>query len=337
MKKSLLYIGNRLAANGSPATTIDTLGPLLEAEGFRVRYASSQKNKIVRMLDMLCSVLLYGKRSDFVLIDTYSTLNFWYAFAVAKTCAMRNIKYIPILHGGGLPDRLNTSPKACRQLFGNAYSNVAPSSFIHKAFAERGYNRITYIPNTLPLSEYPFKLRQNFGPRLLWVRSFAAIYNPLLAILVLKQLVEKYPDAKLCMVGPDKDGSLEACKRYAHEHQLPVEFTGLLPKKEWHALSEDFDLFINTSRYDNLPVSVLEAMALGLPVISTDVGGMPYLLDDQKNARLVGNDDVEAFVSAVQKLMERPDMTQKLALSGRQKVEGFDWKHGKYSWVNLLS
>ncbi len=78
--KTLLYIGNKLESKGKSASTIDTLGPLLEAEGYKIRYASSRINIFGRFLSMIYATLRYAKQSDFVLIDTYSTLNFYYAF-----------------------------------------------------------------------------------------------------------------------------------------------------------------------------------------------------------------------------------------------------------------
>ena len=80
------------------------------------------------------------------------------------------------------------------------------------------------------------------------------------------------------MVGPDKDGSLEKTKQYAKEKGVlhRVRFTGGLSKTEWIELSKDYNIFINTTNVDNTPVSVMEAMALGFPVISTNVGGVPF-------------------------------------------------------------
>ena len=85
-------------------------------------------------------------------------------------------------------------------------------------------------------------------------------------------------DATLAMIGPDVDGSLTKVKDLARKKNLDVNFTGKLSKPEWINYSKDFNVFINTTNFDNTPVSVIEAMALGLPVVSTNVGGMPFLI-----------------------------------------------------------
>ena len=76
----LLYLGNRLSKHGFNKTTIETLGLHLEQEGFGVYYASNKKSFPFRMLDMMWSVVLYRKQVSYILIDTYSTKAFWYAF-----------------------------------------------------------------------------------------------------------------------------------------------------------------------------------------------------------------------------------------------------------------
>src|SRR6187431_1515693 len=97
--KQVLYIGNKLSKHGITPTTIEILGPLLEKEGYIISYSSAQKNKFLRITAMLWSVFWHQK-SDYVLIDTYSTSNFWYAFATSQLCRILKLKYIPILHGG---------------------------------------------------------------------------------------------------------------------------------------------------------------------------------------------------------------------------------------------
>ena len=118
----------------------------------------------------------------------------------------------------------------------------------------------------------------------MWLRSFHEIYNPKMAIEVLKILNDYYNDVKLTMVGPDKDGSLKKCLRLSKKYKLnqKVEFLGYLRKMEWIKIARDHDIFINTSTIDNMPVSILEMMALGLPIISTNVGGIPFILENIK-------------------------------------------------------
>lgn len=335
--KTLLYIGNKLSKHGYTPTSIETLGLFLEKEGYKMYYASEKENQLLRFLDMGWSLLKNFKKLDYVIIDTYSTSSFWYALMVSQLCRMLGVKYIPILRGGNLPHRLDQSPGLSKMLFNHAYKNIAPSGYLMHAFEQRNNPNLLFIPNTIELSNYPYlPSRAVASPKLLWVRSFASLYNPKMAVDVLKQLQQTYPDAALCMVGPDKDGSLEETRIYAQQQQVSVTFTGRLSKEEWIALSKDYNIFINTTSFDNTPVSVIEAICLGLPVITTNVGGIPFLLEDRKTALLVEDNAAHQMTQAVKELIENPDFRQQIVTNGRAYVESFDWEVVKEMWSEVL-
>ena len=334
--QELIYIGNKLATAGATISTIDSLGSQLELEGYTVYMASSKQNKLLRLLDMMWAVLRYRRKVSCVLIDTYSTQNFFYAVSVANLCRLLKMPYIPILHGGNLPERLRRNKRLSWKLFNGAKINVSPSAYLMEEFKKEGYNNIIEIPNNIVLENYPFRLRPEPKPKLLWVRSFAEIYNPDLALEVVKLLLKSDYKASLCMVGPDKDGSLERCKKIAAEASLPIKFTGRLSKSEWIDLSEEYDIFINTTNFDNTPVSVIEAMALGLPVVTTNVGGIPYLLENKRDALLVKPNDADAICESVISLIEDPKTAVYLVRNARKKVEKFDWEEVKHLWFRIL-
>lgn len=334
--KNLLYIGNKLSGKGVNVTTIETLGKSLTREGYVVFYASDKRNPLLRMADMVWKTISLRNQADFVLIDTYSTSGFWFAFVISQLCRILKLRYIPILHGGNLPTRLQNNPKLCKMVFENAYRNVAPSHYLLEAFRKYSFTNLVFIPNTIDITQYPYFERKQWVPKLLWVRAFDEIYNPKMAVDVLYTLQKKFPNAQLCMVGPDRDGGMERCKAYAAEKKVAVRFTGRLPKKEWVALAAEYDLFINTTHFDNTPVSVMEAMALGLPVVTTNVGGIPFLLKEGEDALLVNDSDVEGMVNAVCTLIENPVMTQRIVLNARKKAVSWDWEVVKGQWGDLF-
>lgn len=332
----LLYLGNQLSKHGYNKTTIETLGIQLEQEGFTLFYSSDKKSFALRLLDMVQAVFQYKNQVSYILIDTYSTKAFWYAFVCSQFARFFKIKYIPILHGGNLPNRLNKNPKLCRMVFANAFKNVAPSGYLKKAFEKEGFTNVIHIPNSIEIEKYQFKNRNELSPKLLWVRAFASIYNPEMAVKVLQQLQEKYPNATLTMVGPDKDGSLQTTKDFAESIGVSVNFTGQLAKEDWWKLASDHDIFINTTHFDNTPISIMEAMALGLPVVSTNVGGIPYLLTDEKNALLVKDNDDIAMTKSILNLLENKEKSNLIITSGKNLIEQMDWNVVKNSWLSLL-
>ncbi len=333
----LLYLGNILSKHGFTQTTIEVLGPQLEAEGFDIIYASNKRNVVFRMLHMLFVLIKNINKVDGVIIDTYSSFAFWYAYASGVICKMFKVPYYPILHGGSLPDRLKSGKRVCKQLFGNSKVNISPSNYLKHFFELEGFKVVT-IGNNIDLSSYKLKKRTSFSPRLLWVRSFSVIYNPLLAIRVVEKLKKTYPKVELCMIGPVKDESYQGCVDLAKELGVEenVVFTGKMSKQQWHKKSEEYDIFINTTNFDNTPVSVIEALALGLPVVSTNVGGLPYMLENDVNAILVNPDDVDAMCNAILSIINDFEKTQQICDNGYELVRQLDWDVIKEKWKKLF-
>ncbi|PRX46284.1 Glycosyltransferase involved in cell wall bisynthesis [Salegentibacter salegens] len=310
---------------------------MLRKEGYKVKTASTRSNKALRLIEMLGLIVRYHKTTDIVLIDTYGAMNFYYAYLVAKTCQAYNVDYIPILHGGNLPERLSATKKYSQSLFGKAKINIAPSKFLYDIFKAEGFHNTKIIPNAIQMENYPFKKRENFQPKLLWVRRFQKRYNPVMALEVLLLLKKDYPNAKLCMVGPDKDGTMKTCKKFAVNHGLNIEFPGKLKKKAWAKLSKDYDFFINTTNIDNTPISVIEAMSLGLAVVSTNVGGMPMLINNNSDGVLVPVNDAKTMAAEITKLIEDPGKARTLTENARNKVEDFAWEKVKTDWNRVLN
>jgi glycosyltransferase involved in cell wall biosynthesis len=332
----ILYIGNKLSKYGKTLTTVETLGKQLE-EYYDIVTVSDKSNKALRMLDVAWSIVK-NRGVDYVLIDTYSSSNFYVAAVAASLCRLYKIKYIPILHGGNLPQRIEQWPKVSKRIFDNSYINVSPSGYLNYEFKHHGYENVVTIPNNIFMKDYTFKERNTFLPRLLWVRSFDKTYNCEMAVEVLRLLVEKFPDAELCMVGPDKDGSMQTVKDLAAQYGLTgrLKITGKMSKPDWHKLSEKYDIFISTTNFDNTPVSVIEAMALGLPVVSTNVGGVPYLIDDGKDGLLCEKGNAEDMAEKILQLISSPEKSKDICINARRKVESFDWEVVKEQWKELL-
>lgn len=334
----ILYIGNKLSKHGFTPSNIETLGIQLSLY-FDIITISDKRNKIYRMIDMIISIIKYHNSISKVLIDTYSTSNFYYAVVASFLCHLFKIPYIPILHGGNLPERLDRSKKLSLFLFEHSFINISPSGYLKAEFEKRGYMNVMLIPNNIEIADYHYKKRTSVRPRLLWVRAFAFLYNPMMAIHVLKRLKDKYPDACLCMIGQDKDGAMKKCKILAKELGMmdKVQFTGKLSKEEWRKVSEQYDIFINTTNVDNTPVSVIEAMALGLPVVSTNVGGIPYLLENGKDSILVNAGDEQKMIEKIEYLISHSDEVQQFVECARNKAKSFDWEVVKESWIKILS
>jgi glycosyltransferase involved in cell wall biosynthesis len=196
------------------------------------------------------------------------------------------------------------------------------------------------LPNPLDISRYKFRQRRQVGSTLVWLRAFHTIYNPSLAANVVARLTESGDDTRLIMIGPDKkDGSRERFDALAVKLGVTgsVSVVGSVSKSAVPDWLQRGDVFVNTARVDNTPVSVMEAMATGLCIVSTDVGGIPYLLQHEQDALLVPSDDPAAMAAAVRRLQAEPGLAARLSANARAKAETFDWSQVLPQWERILS
>lgn len=334
--KNILYIGNKLSKHGFSVTSIETLGELLEKNNYKVFYASEKLNPIYRLLDMIFKTIKYRNKIEFVIIDTYSTSNFYYAFIISQLCRLLKLKYIPCLRGGNLINRIESSKVLCNLIFKNSYINIAPSKYFFEYFNSKGL-KVKLIPNFIQIDNYPFLERENPQSRILWVRSLQDIYNPKMAIDVIEILTQEFSEATLCMVGQEKNVTIKELKAYATNKNIKVEFTGKLSKSEWVNLSKKYDVFINTTNFDNTPISVIEAMALGLAVVSTNAGGIPSLFSDKENIMLCDKGDSKKMSYLISNLIKNKTEHKRITKNARSFVENFDAKQVINLWNETIN
>lgn len=337
MSKTILYLGNNLKSKNNYHNAYDTLTFNLESSGYVLINVSDKSNQLLRLFDMLFNVYKYRKEIDYVLIDTFSTLAFYFSFLNAMLARKLKISYVLILHGGNLPNRLKKSPRMSRRLFSNSFKNIAPSHYLKYEFEKSGYE-VDYIPNTIDIKKYKYKKRNSISPKILYVRALAKIYNPQLLLKAFHKILEIYPDAELCMVGPDRDNIKEELEDFIVSYGMTeqVKLTGALTRKQWHKLSERYDLFINPTTIDNTPVSLIEVAALGLPIITTNVGGIPYLFDETEVTFFLSN-NVTELIKKIENAISNQDKIKLQADNARRKVEQFDWKIVEQKWIETLA
>jgi glycosyltransferase involved in cell wall biosynthesis len=336
--RSVIFIDRtRSSAGAYPAITWQ-LADRMAGRGWAVLKTSTKAGRAAFLADMLAT--LWKQRHSYALasIAVFSGPAFMWAEAAAELLCRLGKPFVAQLHGGGLPVFAQQWPDRVKRLLGSAAAVTAPSRYLQEAM--RPYrDDIRLLPNAIDLPAYPFRARTNPRPHLVWLRAFHAIYNPSLALKILAELVREYPESKLTMVGPDKeDGSLQAFRSTAEELHLEsrVEYAGLVGKAEVPAWLDRGDVFINTTDFDNTPVSVIEAMACGLCVVSTNVGGIPYLLEHDVDALLVPPNDATAMAAAVKRVLTEPGLAERLSLNARRKVEGFDWQVILPQWEILF-
>lgn len=335
----LLLVGNFLSGSSGTRGVCEDLAVALETAGWPVLTTSSRPSRFARLLDFLLTVWWQRHRYNVAQVDVYSGLAFVWAELVCWALRMTKKPYVLTLHGGNLPVFAQGSGKRVQRLLQSSSAVTTPSAYLFEQM--RPYRQdLVLIPNPLDLAKYPFKHRERPAPNLVWLRAFHDIYNPSLAVRVVALLAKDFPTVRLVMMGPDKgDGSRESMKDLALKLGVVdrVTCTGQVPKDEIPHRLHQGDIFLNTTRVDNTPVSVLEAMACGLCIISTNVGGIPYMLEDEYDALLVPAGDHAAMAKAVQRLLTEEGLAKRLSGNARRKVEQFDWSNILPKWERLFT
>lgn len=333
----ICIIGNMLGKNAGYITTQgQILAEKLAPEGYRVTCVSKRINRVVRLGEIIMVLLMKNKLIDLVVLEVYSGLYFYLAEIVSALCSLVRLPLILVLHGGNLPSFAETHPTRVRRVFNQAAAIVSPSDYLARAFVQAGFE-ITVIPNIVEFDHDLYRERTRAEPRLLWMRSFHPNYNPEMGVRVLAKVRAKFPDAKLTMAGKDK--GLEpavkdlALKMNVHED---IRFPGFLDQAAKAKEFSEADIFINTNRIDNMPVSVVEACSFGLPVVATSVGGIPDLLTDRSEGILVEDGNVEEMVEAVEELLSDPELAGKISRNGRRLAEKSIWTAVRPMWEQLF-
>ena len=312
------------------------------AEGRVVHTTSDQIGRARRVADTVWSVARWRGRVDVAVVLVYSGMGFAVAEATTATARAVGLPVVHWLHGGNLPAFTAAHPRRVRRLLGGGAATVAPSPYLAEAVAGLGHH-LEVIPNVVELTTAPWRLHAPAAPRLLWMRTFHPIYEPELAVRALRRLRTTHPEATLTMAGQEK-GSLAAVRRLVAELSgtdpgltEAVTFPGYVVDADKAALFEGHDVFVNTNRVDNTPVSVIEAMAAGLVVVTTDAGGLPYLVGDGSSGLVVPVGDAVALADAVARVVDEPDLAAALSRAGRDVAAGSAWSAVGPRWDEVLA
>ena len=206
---------------------------------------------------------------------------------------------------------------------------IVPSGFLEAVFGKRGFST-SIVPNIIDLSRFAAEtclaplLKADF-PHIIVTRNLEPIYDNATALRAFSIVKHAFPNAKLTMAGsgPERQALEElACTLGVAD---AVTFTGRMDNEAMGAIYQSADVMINASLADNMPISILEALASGVPVVSTDVGGVPYLVEHGKTALLVPAKDPPAMANAILALLNEPARAAQIREAGIESVRQYTW------------
>jgi glycosyltransferase involved in cell wall biosynthesis len=261
----------------------------------------------------------------------------WHLFAAPALLAarLRGTAVIVNYRGGHADSFLARAPGHVLRALQRATLRVTPSPFLLRVFARYGLEA-EVVPNIVDLTRFKPVAARDFGssPRMLVARNLEPIYDIPTAIRALVQVRQRYGDATLMVAGSGPE--LERLQALVVKLGLEgaVNFTGRVENSEMPQLYALADCVINPSTVDNMPISLLEALASGLPVVSTDAGGVPDMLSHGVSGLLVPVGDAQAMGREVCRVLEDRSLAIRLAAAGRAEAEKYAWPQVKALWLD---
>ncbi len=231
---------------------------------------------------------------------------------------------------GEAPDHLRRS-RVARRTIASVGCNIVPSRFLVEVFAGFGI-KASIIPNLVDLDRFSFRQRRPLRPRLLSTRNFDGLYNVACTLRAFRLVQDQRPDATLTLVGGGADE--RALRSLVRELRLEgVTFAGRVAPEEIPRYYADNDIYVQSPNIDNMPTSVIEAFASGLPVVSTDAGGVPAILTHDEHGLLAPLNDHEAIARHVLRLLADAELASRLTRSALATCDRCTWSAIRAQWI----
>ncbi|NOZ50195.1 MAG: glycosyltransferase family 4 protein [Chloroflexi bacterium] len=250
----------------------------------------------------------------------------WWGFmpAVVGLMAGRRRRLILSTHGGAAAAFLQRWQWLVRSVLRRYHAVLTLTPTQAAIFRQHGISA-DIVPNIVPVERFHFRLRGPLTPRILWLRQLEPRYRPHDALDVLLQVQQQAPVATLSLVGGG-DMRCEIGRRIEEESLQGVYLHGPARSHEIPTLYAEADIFLNTSAIDNLPLTLIEASASGLPIVSTDAGAIPDLISDGVNGLLAPVGDTRLLAQHIVQLLNDPARAQQLSRAARRNAERFSWR-----------
>jgi glycosyltransferase involved in cell wall biosynthesis len=296
----------------------------------RIKYVRT----LVTSIAYIASLLVRLPRFDVVHVFSAS----YFSFVLAPTPAVLISKLYgkPVLlnyHSGEAEDHLRRWPRTALPILRLADRVVVPSDYLVKVFADFGV-KAEAVFNTVDSSRFRFRERRPLKPVLLSNRNLESHYNVACTLRAFAMIQTQIAEARLIVAG---DGSE---RRYLRELSKDlqlnnVDFVGAIAPESMPALYDRADIFANASNIDNQPLSIIEAFASGLPVVTTAAGGIRDMIRDGVTGLMARCDDHAALADRVLSLLSDDELASRIASRAREECNNYSWAAVRNQWLTI--
>lgn len=296
-----------------------------------------QRIKYLRTLATVVAyfVMLAGRAWRYDIIHIFTASYYSYllsavpALLVAKAYGKRTILNY---RSGEAEDHLKGWPSAARTCRW-ADRIVVPSGFLVDVFARFGL-RAEAIFNTIEIDRFHFRERRPLRPRFVSARLLEPLYNVACALRAFALVQAHRPEAQLVIAadGSERNKLGQLARELNLQH---ASFIGKIDYQRMPGLLDASDIYLNANDLDNMPSSLIECMAAGVAVVSTNAGGIPYVVTNEQTGLLVACNDHEAMAHAAIRLLEDEELAAAISNRARREAEKYQWSAVRDEWLGL--
>lgn len=337
---------------GGMANQTQQLGELLRSEGaevtpvqvnarYRPQWIESFRGAraLFRLVPYVVRLWNIAGRVDVFHIMANSGWS-WHLFATPAVwiAKLRGVPSVINYRGGEAESFLAHSGGWVLKTLRCASALAVPSGFLEQVFRRRGVHS-TVVPNIVDTERFRSAgPRQGMrAPHLVVARSLEPIYDIPTALRAFHLVRNEFTDATLTVAGsgPERESLLALADELGIAGA--VDFRGRLDRDQMAELYRSASVVINPSRVDNMPNSVLEAMASGAVVVSTDAGGVPFIVRDGVTGLLVAAGDHTAMAAMVRRILGDPQLANKLRDAALADVQQYTWAKVRQQWADVYA
>lgn len=322
----ILLIANYRQGVGGISGQVEILQKKLKEEG-QTADVFNTKGTVFNRLMLSRKLSVIGKKYDVFHIHCCSSWGFLPAVIGVRIGRKLKKRVVLTYHGGGGEAFFDRYQRLAHRYLTKTDVNIVLSGFLAKVF-EKHQLPYTVIPNIIEMNYSWFKARPSIQPHFICIRAHEELYNIPCILRAFQQVQRQIPTATLMLVG---GGSMhEGLKRQVEQAGLPnVVFTGRVDNSKVVQYLDQADVMLSAPKVDNMPVSLIEAMNVGLLVISSRVGGVPYMIEDGVNGLLFESDNDKELAEKMIWAVEHQDKALNMVDKAKQSVQQYQWDNIK--------
>lgn len=323
--KKILIIANYQPSVGGISVQVDLLHKYLISEHGYIADIFSLKGSIVKRIFLILKLFISARKYDVLHIHACSDRGFLPAIVGAYVGKICKKKIILTYHGGGAEAFFARKINMVRNTLCKFDSVIVLSGYLKKIFANYNLPCII-IPNIAEFKANLYRVKTNIEPKYISVRHLRELYNVKCILKAFEKVKKVIPSATLTILG-DGDQK-EMLQHWVIEHNLrDVIFVGAVPHNKMNEYLSQNDIFLSAPKTDNMPMSILEAYNAGLLVISSSVGGVPYILEDNKVGLLFESDNAEELASKMIQAVQNEQRTIEMIYNAYQSLDMYKWEN----------